>query len=356
MPEYSHLVSLIVPVFNRKDIVKETINSVRNQTYTNWELIIVDDGSIDGTSEHLLEIVRNDPRIFFFQRDLICKGAPTCRNIGIRKALGDYIIFLDSDDVLAPNCLQERLFYALKYPGFDFLVFPGLIFFDTPGDSQILWNIDKDTEDLTRFLQLDAPWQTSAIIWKKEAVKNIGFWDERLSSWQDMDYHTRAIIYGLKYKKINNGHDYYYRVANVDKISKNDKTIKQLYSRIVLIENIINYLKEKQSLGIYKEKVYNFYMWICLSFIKQKHYEGVVATCKSLYKMGLINFVTLNIHILAMKGNYYFIYHSFNKYIFKNIRNFWIDTIYSRYFNDIPPIDCTVKLVNQEVEVIKSRN
>lgn len=106
-------VSIISPVYNRAEIIIDTINSIQNQTYTFWEFIIVDDGSTDCTIDVIKEFSQSDERILLIERDRLPKGAPTCRNIGYENASGDYIIFLDSDDILFPDALKNRAIYKL---------------------------------------------------------------------------------------------------------------------------------------------------------------------------------------------------------------------------------------------------
>ena len=102
------LVSIIIPSFNSETYISETIDSILNQTYPYWEAIVVDDGSSDETCSIVKRYSQNDKRIQLFLRVSTAKGASVCRNIGIEKAIGKYIIFLDSDDLLAPFCLKER--------------------------------------------------------------------------------------------------------------------------------------------------------------------------------------------------------------------------------------------------------
>lgn len=345
----NHLVSIIIPVFNRINIIKETLKSVIGQTHNNWELLLIDDGSTDGTYEHLVQLVKEDKRVVLHKRDKFPKGASTCRNIGIDLAKGDYIIFLDSDDILTSTCLENRVKMFDKHPECDFLIFSSLIFTDYPGDSDILWNIDKHSDDIQRFLDLDVPWQTTASFWKRGSILKLGYWDDKTSAWEDMDFHIRALIFGFKYQRINQEPDYYYRVANSDKLSKNDKTIQQLYSRIILIENIVNYLKENNLLKEpYKERVTKFYMWICLFFIKLKHEEGVMKVCYSLKKMGLYNLIFYKVTKLAMKINIYLFHTTFKKIVFKVVRNLWKKTLYDYYFSDLPPKNSTVKTIRYQ--------
>lgn len=98
-------VSVIIPTYNRKDYVTEAIDSVLNQTYKDFEVIVVDDGSTDGTGEILKEKYRNKIRYFYKENG----GCASARNYGIRNALGKYIAFLDSDDKYLPKKLEDQV-------------------------------------------------------------------------------------------------------------------------------------------------------------------------------------------------------------------------------------------------------
>jgi teichuronic acid biosynthesis glycosyltransferase TuaG len=102
------LVSIITPSYNSAKYIAETIQSVQNQTYTNWEMIIVDDCSTDDTEKIIKEIQQIDFRIFFYKLDRN-SGSGVARNFAVEKANGNYIAFLDSDDLWKPNKLLRQL-------------------------------------------------------------------------------------------------------------------------------------------------------------------------------------------------------------------------------------------------------
>ena len=85
--------------------------------------------------------MRIDHRIKWLKREGRLKGASVCRNIGIEHAKGDYVVFLDSDDMLGQNCLEQRLAVMSKHPELDFSVFKMQFFKETIGDDQRIWNI-----------------------------------------------------------------------------------------------------------------------------------------------------------------------------------------------------------------------
>ena len=107
-----NMVSIVMPSFNTALYIARAIRSVQVQTYTNWELIIVDDCSSDNTDEVVFPFLR-DKRIKYI-RNLKNQGAALSRNTALRQARGRWIAFLDSDDVWAKNKLEKQLNFMLR--------------------------------------------------------------------------------------------------------------------------------------------------------------------------------------------------------------------------------------------------
>jgi glycosyltransferase involved in cell wall biosynthesis len=102
------LVSIIIPTYNRAHLIRETLNSIAAQTYTNWECIVVDDGSTDGTDILLVECIKKDNRFKYLSNERT-KGAQGARNTGLFDAKGAYIQFFDSDDIMYPHHLKMKI-------------------------------------------------------------------------------------------------------------------------------------------------------------------------------------------------------------------------------------------------------
>jgi teichuronic acid biosynthesis glycosyltransferase TuaG len=101
-------VSIITPSYNSEKFISETIQSVQNQTHQNWEMIIIDDCSQDKTAEIIERFIKNDYRIQLHKLDKN-SGAGIARNTAIQLAKGDYIAFLDADDLWKPEKLEQQL-------------------------------------------------------------------------------------------------------------------------------------------------------------------------------------------------------------------------------------------------------
>ena len=112
------LVSIIMPAYNCADYIAESIKSVQNQSYRNWELIVADDNSTDGTVDTVRSMAADDNRIHLLETD-INLGPAAARNRAINSAQGDYIAFLDSDDIWFPDKLSRQISF-MEQTGYDF--------------------------------------------------------------------------------------------------------------------------------------------------------------------------------------------------------------------------------------------
>ena len=112
-PRLTLLVSVVIPTFNRSAVIIRAINSVFNQTFKDYELIIVDDGSSDDTYESLKLFIDTKKIKYFRQNNL---GVSAARNLGVKNANGQFVAFLDSDDEWLPHKLNEQIKYLSNNP------------------------------------------------------------------------------------------------------------------------------------------------------------------------------------------------------------------------------------------------
>lgn len=179
---------------------------MRAQTFVDWEHIVVDDGSDDGTAQMMAERSRNDPRVRYMPRTGEKPGANVCRNLGVRAARADLVLFLDSDDLLDVGCLTRRVEVMARNADLDFATFQTGVFVNTVGDLGRQLDENLLGDDLVRFLYFEAPWIITGPIWRRETLLRLGGFDERLVSWQDIELHVRALC----------AHAHYLRFPNVD--------------------------------------------------------------------------------------------------------------------------------------------
>jgi glycosyltransferase involved in cell wall biosynthesis len=194
------LVSIIIPTFNRGQIISETLASVENQIYKNWECIVIDDGSEDNTQELLNFFSQKDKRFKFFKRNRTTKGAPTCRNIGIEFSKGEFLYFFDSDDIMYPELLVTFISEFKKEEVIDFCCCEADYFdFDKIVRTTNHALIPHSIEGHLKNYGFMAP----SFFIKKSLLVDIGFWDETILRLQDVDYFSRLFSHQKKGKWIN---------------------------------------------------------------------------------------------------------------------------------------------------------
>jgi hypothetical protein len=153
---------------------------------------------------------------------------------------------------MAKTCLAGRVDVFTNNASYDFIVFQMGGFFEVPGDSSIVWNIEKSEPDLLRYLRLDAPWSITGPIWKRSALLRIGGFDESLPGWQDWQVHVVALLEGLTYLRSDTTPDSFCRIVGADKISGKASSLDHLKSKaqfvIALFERHAARLKGDASL------------------------------------------------------------------------------------------------------------
>ncbi len=179
------MISIIIPTYNRAHFIHRAIESVLNQTYEDWELIIVDDGSTDNT-ETVVHEFSCDQRIKYLQKKK--SGATHSRNVGVEKSTGDFITFLDSDDEAKPNWLESFFFKInqgaeIACCGFEYYDHMGNIINEIlPGNLGNLYG-----NKIGRFSN------GGVFILRKELFTHIGGYDVNLRSGQNSEMALRLV-------------------------------------------------------------------------------------------------------------------------------------------------------------------
>jgi len=198
-------VSIIIPTYNRAKFIRQSIDSVLNQTYKNIELIVVNDGSGDNTSEIVEEYRRQYPGIikYFYQEN---KGPSAARNKGIKEAQGEYIAFIDSDDYFLPDFLNKCMTYLIS-ENYD-LVIPKAYYRKIWDHGEWKLNLAVREEfpgninDLYVKLFKQFVGCIKMLI-KKSCFQKIGYFDESLSICEDLDIWIRLSKAKLKIGMLN---------------------------------------------------------------------------------------------------------------------------------------------------------
>lgn len=189
----SSRISVVMPCYNAAPFVVEAVECVMGQSHGNVELIIVDDGSTDGSKAILQALAENHPqRIVLLHQDR--RGPYPARNLGLKHAKGDLVSFLDADDYLSQDCL-EKLATALERQAADLAYCGWQNFGEGAPGSQPYVPPDYATMDTaTEFLR-SCPWPIHAALVRREAVEAIGGFSERCFSSMDYDFWLRLYAY-----------------------------------------------------------------------------------------------------------------------------------------------------------------
>jgi glycosyltransferase involved in cell wall biosynthesis len=188
------LVSIIIPTFNRAHLIGETLDSVIAQTYTNWECIVVDDGSTDHTDKVLEQYCDKDKRIQYCHRPKHLKpGGNAARNFGFELSKGAYVNWFDSDDLMENNFIEVKLKSILQNPKLDFVVARGVNYFEDGRTEDILIKNNKSKAlNANNFILSEVFWITHDFFIKREKVGDVRF-DTEIKSGQEYNFFIKVM-------------------------------------------------------------------------------------------------------------------------------------------------------------------
>lgn len=185
------LVSVIMPTHNRCDLVKETIDSLLNQTYKTIELIIIDDHSTDNTKECIERYVEEYDFIHYYMSE--GWGACAARNLGILKSQGEYIQFMDDDDIVHEDFIKQRI-EALQKDGQVGFATCNMSYFQKNLENIVKYfRIDNIEHDIYNHL-LRSALPAPLFLFRRSTIEAIGFWDENCLRFQDIRYYHRLFL------------------------------------------------------------------------------------------------------------------------------------------------------------------
>ncbi|WP_300485949.1 glycosyltransferase family 2 protein [Flavobacterium sp.] len=195
------LVSVIIPTYNRADLIGATLDSMIAQTYQDWECIVVDDGSTDNTEEILSAYSNKDSRFYYYKRpDNRTKGANACRNYGFEKSKGAYIKWFDSDDILYSDFLEKQVRILEEDKELDFCACLAEDFTEgSPIKTVFRANRTPKEDVLTAYLTKNHYFFTAAPLWRRITLEGKALFDEELANSHETDFHFRMLANHLKY-------------------------------------------------------------------------------------------------------------------------------------------------------------
>lgn len=215
------VVSIVMATFNRAHLISETLKSILNQSFSNWECLIIDDGSTDNTKEILQPFLEIDNRLGYFTRSKqYKKGLPGCRNQGLEIAQGEYVVFFDDDDIVHPDllclCVKEIEYHNVQYCRYLRTVFTGD--FHNNFDDDLNFDVQHlNIDHLDKIIMNSIPFNSCQVLWKKSNFTNNKF-NEDLMYAEEWECYSRilstgvngvsidkVLFYGRKHPKSNTG-------------------------------------------------------------------------------------------------------------------------------------------------------
>jgi len=299
----SKLISIITPVYNVEKFIVETIESVIKQTYTNWELILIDDGSTDNSSEICKQYAVKDKRIKYIYKTN--SGQAAARNLGIKNAKGEYITFLDSDDLYFKDKLKQHCIDLKTNPA-NFYYGAGLMLFEDRIDNKIekySWYYGKHSgSEFFKILYHSCSVNINTVFVKKVLFDLVGLFDESplLRGTEDWDLWLRIAknvksIYGNPNPKV------YYRIhSNGIHFQRANMLIGKwkIYEKYDSDKNIHQLIRKREYRYVFRELMNNLQ--------KEKRENEIKGSFYAYQKKDPFSFVALKqkalIHILPIKA------------------------------------------------------
>ncbi|WP_445721177.1 glycosyltransferase family 2 protein [Flavobacterium sp.] len=252
------VVTIIMATYNRANFIVETLHSIQQQTFHNWECLIIDDGGTDNTIEVITSILEQDTRFQFLKRpNTYLKGLPGCRNYGLDLAQGDYIIFFDDDDIVHPKnlelCLKELNDNNYSFCRYLRTVFTGEFNYNfdltNTYDSFQIGNTD-----VYSLIKHELPFNSCAVMWRKSCFNENRF-VEHLMYAEEWELYSRILssgvvgvsinkilFFGRKHPNSNTGE--FYSNNPIRKKSNNDAillVLSNLKKKQLLTDSILRY-------------------------------------------------------------------------------------------------------------------
>jgi glycosyltransferase involved in cell wall biosynthesis len=247
------LVSVLIPLYNKVDYFKETLQSVLNQTYPNIEIIIVDDGSTDGSLD-LVKKYLSEKIIIFEQKN---KGASAARNKAFELSKGDYIQYLDADDILDKSKIEEQVKVLAKHPncltiaqGYEMVIMK-----DGQKKMTQRKRLTKDYSDHKTFIFdeiLEAALVHSWLI-PRYFIEKAGGWNEDISIFDDRDFYLRLVplAVGIIF---SDKAVCYYRITDTDNHLSKKRDILNFRGALIYFKNVETFLQKDQDVLIESDK------------------------------------------------------------------------------------------------------
>jgi glycosyltransferase involved in cell wall biosynthesis len=306
--------SIIIPTYNRAHLICETLDSILNQTYKEWECIIVDDGSTDNTNE-ILSNYLNDSRFKFHLRPSSKpKGANSCRNFGFQFSKGDFIHFMDSDDLYLPIALET---FKKSFSESIDVVVAKLELTDFDSGLKIRENQIESQNLIEDYFIGKVAFYVSGPVWKRSFLqKQKQLFDENISNLDDWDFNLR-MLYQNPEMEVLNIPLLKYRISE-NSLSReiNKLNFKEVQSELFTRQKHLAILKKNRKVDLLKLKTfttnrYKHFLKKALETNNENKYYFLIGLLREQFKLhdfiGIIKVSFVFLSCIVFKKGYKFL-------------------------------------------------
>lgn len=270
--------SIIIPVYNCEQYIKRCIESLKKQTFRDFEVLIIDDGSTDNSKKIIEHFIQDDKHFIYLYKNNA--GVSSARNLGLSQSKGNYVIFIDSDDWVEPTLLEEIYNIGNSYD---------IIQYD-------FYKINKKHKkeihiksELKEIIQGEG-----AVVWKrafkKDVIKNI-FFDTALIGGEDYLFCVQVFLNMKSFYYIDRCL-YNYNISNLNS-TMHKNFIQNLQSQLSATDKVANLLQTNKILDIYNKDLDKRYFW-CLTLFNEWQLQKKI-------KLPLVTKIILKIIKLLLK-------------------------------------------------------
>ena len=238
--------SIVIPLYNKENYIEKTLQSVFNQSYSNYEVIIVNDGSTDKSIDVVNQFSNENIKII----NQTNQGASSARNQGIAEASNQWIALLDADDIWLKNHLKElektiNLLPKADMVGNAYEIILHKTFHKKPIYSKSLPCVPAYIDDYFSYSLIDRLFITPAIAFKKNRFESVDGFDSSIISGEDTEFISRFAINFIL------GYNPNITVINLKETENNLSTLKDIYARTAFLNKLKKYEKANPSLNKY---------------------------------------------------------------------------------------------------------
>lgn len=257
------LVSIIIPTFNRAHLIGETLDSVLAQTYSNWECVVVDDGSTDKTDELMESYIQKDKRFKYYQRPKeYLAGGNGARNYGFLMSNGGFIQWFDSDDIMAVDLVEAKMQPFIEKPDID-VVFSAFENVNMKGERTRIANREFSGNIINDLVDGLVSFGPLSFMLRRDKIEKFKY-DETLKKNQDLDFFFRFFSSQEALNIVHVNKILYTVRAHKGSMSyASDKDLSKMASIYQVYSMVLDYFVEKKH-----QKGITHYRYRCLNSLK----------------------------------------------------------------------------------------